>query len=270
MKKLLCAVLLVSVFACGACAEVIGVLAKMNASPEDTHKFLVDRNSKKIREALKAQDDALSCSFYTSLTAMFMALSASRIDAMFLPECTANYVLKENSGVEARGFVSERNLMGLTMGFRAENADLRDRVNAVLADMSKGGISSIFIKRYISGPNVNNPQPVKFENFADAETLKVAVTGDLPPIDYVDAEGNAAGFNTALLSEIGKRLHVNIQLVHIDAGSRAAALTSGRVDCVFWFALSSGGGRQWDIPAGVIVTAPYFSWNKNWLIGLKK
>lgn len=270
MRKVLCAILLSGMFAGAASAEVVGVLAKMNASPKEYQKFIADRQSKRLRKAISSRDDNVSCRFYASMTAMFMALNAGKIDTMFLPECTADYILMENEMTEARGFVSAKGLTGLTMGFRAEDADLRDDVNSALSEMAKDGISSLLIKRHISGPDANNPKPVKFEKFKGAKIVNVAITGDLPPIDYVDAEGNAAGFNTALLAELGRRLHVNIQLVHIEAGARSAALISGRADCVFWFALSQGGGHQWDIPDGIIVTAPYFSWDKNWFIGISK
>jgi ABC-type amino acid transport substrate-binding protein len=67
-----------------------------------------------------------------------------------------------------------------------------------------------------------------------AETVKVAVTGALPPMDYVAPDGTPAGFNTALLAEISRRMGKNIELVVVDSVGRAAALASGTVDAVFW------------------------------------
>ena len=72
-----------------------------------------------------------------------------------------------------------------------------------------------------------------------AQTLKVAVTGSLPPMDYVAADGSPAGFNTALLAEISNRIGKNIELVVVDSVGRAAALASGTVDAVFWTRTSS-------------------------------
>ena len=270
MRKVLCAILLSAILASPVCAEVVGVLAKMNAAPEDYQNFLAERRSKKVRAAMSSKGDGIVCSFYSSMTAMLMALNSGKVDVIFLPECVANYVLRENEDTEARDSISGQRLMGLTMGFRAESSGLRDDVNSVLSAMAKDGTSSLLVRRNISGPGANTPKSAKFEHFKDAKTLKVAITGDLPPIDYVDAGGNAAGFNTALLAELGRRLGVNIELVQVDAGARAAALISGRVDCVFWFALYSGGGYQWDIPEGVIVTSPYFSWDKNCFVGIGK
>lgn len=74
---------------------------------------------------------------------------------------------------------------------------------------------------------------VPFDSF-DGETVTVAVTGCLPPMDYVAADGTPAGFNTAILAEIGRRLQVNIKLVQVDSAARALALSSGMVDVVFW------------------------------------
>ena len=45
---------------------------------------------------------------------------------------------------------------------------------------------------------------VEFAKYDGADTIKIAVTGDRPPIDLITADGKATGFNTAILAEIGK------------------------------------------------------------------
>ena len=60
------------------------------------------------------------------------------------------------------------------------------------------------------------------------------VCGDLPPMDFVAANGQAAGFNIALLTEIANRAQVNFELIQIETGARAISLSSGKVDAVFW------------------------------------
>ena len=59
------------------------------------------------------------------------------------------------------------------------------------------------------------PEAIEFEQF-EGDPIKVAVTGSLPPMDYVAADETPAGFNTAVL--VG----------------RALALSQGNVDVVFW------------------------------------
>lgn len=115
---------------------------------------------------------------------------------------------------------------------------------------------------YVVNPGVKKPKAVEFAKFEGAETIKVAVTCDLPPIDYVDAERTAAGFNTAILSEIGKRLKMNVELFDIDSGARASSLSSKRSDVVFWFQVRAGEEIQPDVPNSVILSESYYDWTK--------
>ena len=122
----------------------------------------------------------------------------------------------------------------------------------------------------VSTPEPDTLKPVEFAKFDGAETITVAVTGDMPPIDYIAADGTPAGYNTALLAEIGKRLQVNISLVDIDTAARAAALKSKRVDVVFWFQSNVNPSMpNLDVPEGVILSDPYYTWNEQYFIGKK-
>lgn len=80
----------------------------------------------------------------------------------------------------------------------------------------------------------NEPETIAMPAIEGAETVKVAVTGCLPPMDYVAPDGTPAGYNTAVLAEISTRMNKNIELVQVDSLGRAAALASGAVDAVFW------------------------------------
>ena len=87
------------------------------------------------------------------------------------------------------------------------------------------------------------------------------MTGDLPPLDFVNTDGTPAGFNTALLAEIAKRLGKNIAVVQIDSGARAAALSSEQIDVIFWATVPLDDTlipADVDKPEGVELSAPYF------------
>lgn len=199
-----------------------------------------------------------------------MALNAGEINSMALPECVAEYVFRMNQQTEARGFMLGNGWMNLVMGLKEGNEALRDKISAAINEMIKDGTLTLLIRQYIQGPEAKDATPAPFDTFEGAETLIVAVTGDFPPIDYVDEEGQAAGYNSAMLAELGRRLHMNIKLVYTNAASRAAALMSGKADVVFWFELYSDKGEQFDIPEGIISTVPYYGWNKNIYVGLEK
>ena len=121
-----------------------------------------------------------------------------------------------------------------------ENAALRDEFNAAIADMKADGMLERLVKEQIDGAiDGGEIAPIEMPKIDGADTVKVAVTGALPPMDYVAADGTPAGFNTAVLAEIGNRIGKNIELVVVDSLGRAAALASGTVDAVFWTRTSS-------------------------------
>ncbi len=117
---------------------------------------------------------------------------------------------------------------------------------------------------------------VEFEKIDGADTLTVAVTGDLSPFDYVSADGKAAGFNTAVLAELGKRLQKNINIIQIESGARAATLTSKKADMVFWTFIPADEivsanilPADLDKPEGIELSTPYYTCTKVH-VGLKK
>ena len=100
--------------------------------------------------------------------------------------------------------------------------------------MKEDGTLQKLIDEYIiKASDGGEPVAIAFEKF-EGDPIRIAVTGSLPPMDYVAADGTFAGFNTAVLAEIGKRLQKNIELVQVDSIGRALALSEGTVDVVFW------------------------------------
>ena len=107
-----------------------------------------------------------------------------------------------------------------------------------------------------------DPESKELPTFENADTIYIGVTGDLPPMDFVASNGKAAGFNVALLTEIAKQAKVNIELVHIETGARPIALSSGKVDAVFWTKgiTCKACNETWmENIEGMIVTESYFA-----------
>ena len=183
---------------------------------------------------------------YDSLDAMLMGLVSGEVGALNVPECTAEYLTKVNDQVKqfirfhpekAEGFSRDllnRLCNGYSFMMLKENSDLRDQFDQAIAEMKEDGTLEELIKTHITDvAESGEPVAVSFEEF-DGSPIRVAVTGCLPPMDYVAADGSFAGFNTAILAQIGKRLGKNIELVQVDSVGRALALAEGNVDAVFW------------------------------------
>ncbi len=187
--------------------------------------------------------------YYDRLDAMLMGLNAGEIDAFEINQSTAQYICATNKGfVPGNTFDLEKErttFADVALGgifdndfsfmLLEGNEKLRDSFNRAIVDMRNDGTLQKLIDEQITGViNGDEIREVKMEPMEGAGTIKVAVTGALPPMDYVDAAGNPAGFNTAVLSELGKRLGKNMEIVVVDSIGRASALSSGKVDVVFW------------------------------------
>ena len=262
MKKVLCAVMCVLtvgilVHTAGSLERSVirlGLLSKLNTTEEEF--------SEAWQKTFAPKNESLQVivKFYDTLTAMQMALNAGEIHQVVLPEAVAEYVLSVNPQAESTLVLPSRG-MGLAFGFREDSRELRDKFSEALRAMREDWTLPTIEGVYMSRPG-ESPEPVKFSVYPGAQTIKAAVTGDLPPIDYIAPDGTPAGFNTAVLAEIGRRLHVNIELAEVDTGARTSALASGRADVVFWYEVDASSETQPDIPDGVIISEPYYEWHK--------
>ncbi len=274
MKKLIALILVLTLAltlcACGTSAEetlqttaapseskelVMGTLTRLNLTEEEYRDwkqskmiglpYLKEQGAYHSEKDLSNAPEISRVIFFDTLDAMLMALEARDISAAEVPQCTAAYLCAHNDRLAAIGtydlsvaddFTKRvANRMGTGYAFLTteDKAALRDELDAALTEMKADGMLDALIQSYITDAVSGEPEPVEFTK-TDGETIRVAVTGALPPMDYVAADGTPAGFNTAILAELGRRMNVNFELVQVDSVGRAAALASGRVDLVFW------------------------------------
>jgi ABC-type amino acid transport substrate-binding protein len=184
--------------------------------------------------------------YYDTLSAMLMALQAGEVNAIKVPYYTGKYLCSSNDNLmmrveyhpEKATEITDWALSWLSDGYsfmtKEENTALRDAFDAQITAMKEDGTLQKLIDEYIiKASDGGEPVAIAFEKF-EGDRIRIAVTGSLPPMDYVAADGTFAGFNTAVLAEIGKRLQKNIELVQVDSVGRALALSEGTVDVVFW------------------------------------
>ena len=239
-----------------------GVLSMLNVSEEEMVNYRIARNLIGLqleREGVVnnailqfLDDDAPKANrkivYFDTLDTMLMALNAGDIDEMEIYETMAQYLTHsdprlvqvvtisedadENSFARfARGGVMSNDFAFM---FLEDNEALRDEFDAALASITEAEMDKLVQAHITTAINGDEISPIQMPVIESAETIKVAVTGALPPMDYVAADGTPAGFNTALLAEISSRMGKNIELVMVDSMGRAAALASGVVDAVFW------------------------------------
>ncbi|MBR4903848.1 MAG: transporter substrate-binding domain-containing protein [Selenomonadaceae bacterium] len=234
----------------------LGMITRLNASEENFGEFM-----KKIEETLDVKIASHKPVFFDNLNSMQAALQSGQIDEISTYRSVARYMLAKEPHFEVLKDHSLEFIDSFCFALRDDETELRDSLNTVIKEMKSDGTLDKLTKEYITDINAeNDPPAVDLPHFDSEKTIKVAVTGDLPPFDFVSADGKPAGFNTAVLAEIGNRMSKNIELVQIDSGARAAALTSQQVDVVFWaiVPVSEIIPADSDKPDGIILSDPYF------------
>ena len=270
-RKILCAVLtLVLAFTLTGCAycedpDNVGLLTRLRTTPEEFYALMKQSWSVNGWEIMGGDHSTSRPKFYDTLMLMQMALSRNEIQEMILPDFVGEYLLKVNQDY-SQCCVSNSENMNLCFGFLKDNHTLRARWNAALNAMkSDNTLSNLEYKYARNVQDLNKhdkDKSIVFTKYDGAPIVKVAVTGDLPPVDFVDEYGLPAGYSLAVLSEIGRRLRVNVRPIVVSAGARAASLVSGRADVVFWYEINESYTIQPDVPDGIILSVPYLAWNK--------
>ena len=222
----------------------VGTLTQLNTTPENAAKL----------------SEGGQINFYDNFNAMQMALQSKNIDSIQTHASVAKYMTANNSDFKVNESQTVKLVDNFCCALREDEPDLKKSFDEAIAAMKSDGTLNKLIKEYITELK-GTPAAVAIAKIDGADTIKVGITGDLPPLDMVLADGTPAGFNTAVLAEISKRIGKNIELVQIDSAARASALTSGQVDVVFWVMVpadDSNRPKDFDTPEGVTVTDPYY------------
>lgn len=171
--------------------------------------------------------------FYDNMNAMIMALQSKQIDRFATCSRVGNYIAAHNDALK----VIDNNfkpILGYSIGMLEKDAAQIEEINSAIKAMKEDGTLANLIKQNITDVGNAEPAATTMPVIDGAPTLKVAVTGDMPAMDFVTSDGKPAGFNVAFLGELSNRINKNIELVDIDAAARSSALTSGQVDALFW------------------------------------
>ena len=249
--------------------DIIGVITHLNASETEYNEYM-----QKLEKSYRPSKANLSAEYvyFDKMNDMQLALESNQIDMLSTYKNVANYMLQRSDNKEilpSEKFLSD----SFCFAVREGDSILKNNLNKAIKEMIVDGTLANLAKEYIVEVKMGEETPaVPITKIEGAETIKVAVTGDLPPFDMILADGTPAGFSTAVLAEVSRRINKNIELVNIDSASRAAILSSKGADVVFWVAVPKDSTlipANIDIPAGIAVTEPYY--NDNIVhVGLKK
>jgi ABC-type amino acid transport substrate-binding protein len=180
-------------------------------------------------------DANINIAYVDSLTDGLLMLRSGKVDYLMAMRFTARYLAQRNNDLVIYG--SEDTSYSTHIIFNPDKQTQLAQVNAAIRAMQADGTLDKLIRQWITDlPVGKEPSSEKIPVIQGAETVKMGISGDEPPLDYIAADGIPSGFNVAVLSEIGRRANLNIKLVTVNSNARFAALQSGKIDAFLWYA----------------------------------
>ncbi|MDR0708735.1 MAG: transporter substrate-binding domain-containing protein [Spirochaetaceae bacterium] len=175
---------------------------------------------------------------FSTSTDLLTALKTRRVDAMLTTTETSRFLISADAKLDIIALDQPSN--GLRMILRNTDTALLKELNAGIEVLKAGGVLERLYGQYITDVTVDHlaNAPAELPLIEGAETILVGINGDLPPYDYISADGKPSGFNVALMGELSRVLGKNIQFVTIPSDARFSALLSKntrRMDLFFWF-----------------------------------
>lgn len=247
----------------------IGVITHLNASEVEYNELM-----SKLEKSYRPSKENISAEYkyFDKMNDLQLALESGQIDMLSTYQNVADYMLQTSDNKEI--LPSERHLEdSFCFALREGDTKLKNELNKAIKSMIADGTLSKLAKQYINDLRDGaEPPAVPIKQIDGADTIKVAVTGDLPPFDLILPDGTPAGFSTAVLSEISQRIGKNIELISVDSTARASILSSNGADVVFWVSVPKDSmllPTNIDQPTGIAVSEPYYH-DTITHVGLKK
>ena len=257
-----CMIALTSFFSAGA--DTIGSLVCIGMTEDDVKQWTSDIASYEGKDTPYVNPHRIV--FFDDLNSMILALKSGKIDRLSIGMMTAQYIADRNDDLS----VSNRQhqaVLGYSIAMLDTDSDMINAMNEQIRAMKEDGIIDALKTKYIEELGTSDPEPVAMPK-TGGRTIRIAVTGDLPPLDLILPDGTPAGFNTAFLAELSKRMDVTFELVNISSNARALALSSGEVDALFWTRSTyDADGNELPFPLdridNISITIPYLLDNRD-------
>lgn len=257
-----CVFVLISVLSAGA--DTIGSLVCIGMTEDDVKQWTSDIAVYEGKDAPYTNPHTIV--FFDDLNSMIMALKSGKIDRVSIGMMGARYIADRNEDLAVANR-QHKAVLGHSIAMLEKDSDVIEAMNVQIRSMIKDGTIDGLKAKYIDQLGTSEPEPVPLPE-TGGKTIRIAVTGDLPPLDLILSDGTPAGFNTAFLAELSKRMNVNFELVSVASSARGLALSSGEVDALFWTrGTYDEDGNPLPFPLdridGVSITIPYLLDNRD-------
>jgi ABC-type amino acid transport substrate-binding protein len=227
--------------------------------------------------------DLTSYKAYKDFDEALFSLKAGKVDAVWACDVSADYLLKTNENLVKSDMGSMSDIQKTEdprftfgMALKKDSGEaLRDEINSALNGMRSDGTLDGIIEKYVRGAEFFETEEGKKERYfpdmmkkaSGKGTIKVGISGAVPPLELFDEDGDPYGFCVAMMEEVGLRTGRSVKFVRLDNETAFTQLLSGRVDVIF----SYGTGRiTTEYKQKFIVTDGYLDMQRYEMLQIKK
>ena len=209
-----------------------------------------------IANAIGAQPKEVK--YFNRYSDCVTAVLAGKVDAVLSPKFGAEYYAKRNN--QLKMIAREPVNVNVVMMLRSEDKALKDDLDKAITTLQENGTLKRLEDELVTNLPVDKyPASQDIPKIKGAKTVYVGVCGDYVPLDYIAADGRPAGYNVALMTEIGKLLNINLEFVSIETQARFAALSSKKIDLIFCNLEANTAALQALKSNNWAATKPYFT-----------
>lgn len=227
MKKklalLLAAVMSVSLFACGS-----------SNIPANRVNSIDDLEGKKIGVQLGTTGDIYASDIkdvkmerYNKGTDAVSALKQGKIDCVIIDEQPAKVFVENNSDLKILEEPFENEDYAICLA--KENIELKDKINAALAELKEEGTLDKIISNYIGEDAGKTPYTSPADTKRDNGTLKMATNAEFPPYEYIEG-GKVIGIDIDMAQAVADKLGMELSVDNIEFDAIITAVTAGKAD----------------------------------------
>lgn len=159
-----------------------------------------------------------------------MDLKNGKVDAVVVDDQVAKDLVAEIDGLEILPDILTEEEYAIAIG--KGDTELVDAANAAIAQMNGDGTIDTIRKAYIDKDEAALAELAAKEAPAGAEKLVMGTNAEFAPFEFVDDNGEIAGYDIEIAKEIARSMGRELVIENMDFDALIAALSSGKVDMV--------------------------------------
>jgi polar amino acid transport system substrate-binding protein len=158
----------------------------------------------------------------------------------------ADFFMSSDENLSYLPRITDYKTSSLSMLARASDSALVSEINTAIEKLRDDGTLEKLVKDYISDADENTLASAPTASGGGGSTdLRIGISGQWPPFDYITPSGAATGFNVALSTAVADKLGRTVQFVTIPPEQKFTALMSDRIDLYFFHAITIHVGESY-------------------------